>query len=365
MKKRILFLSITALLFASSVSATSVGAVPGSINFGDIEPGETVEQQIYIRTNNVNQNFTVEPTAASARQSQLFSSNFESRDSVSEQDLDDWIELEEATIDPLTQIENPDIPMSNPPRVNGEFTFTINVPSDAEPGYRRGTVRLNPDLTGDGDGAGAEVIGETRLSYTFNVPGNAERDIAVQDVRSFRLGEDEASVELLLNNRGTVTTSTQSFDVDILDGSGSSKATLSASSAYLEPGESQWVYASWSEDDSIEEGSYQVDGEVDYFTGSAYASGSFSLPDFDVVEVVPSDSPQSDGDERGGLPVWLVFMILAILTVLMWSFDIEPFWILAIIGGLAVASFILLSGVSNYLLVVLLMVTGILFYGVM
>ena len=364
MRKRILFLGIVVLLFASLGASNSVGIVPGSIDFGEIEAGETIEQDVFVRTSGFSSEYQIHPRVSNMRKSMLFSSSFEGYNEVSEQSHSDWFNIESVTVDPSTDIDNSEVPMTNPPRVDGRFTVGLNVPSDAEPGYRRGRIRLNPDIEADGDGAGALTIGETRMSYEFNVPGEVERDINVQDVRGFRLGEDEASVELLLTNRGTVTTSTERFEVDILDQSGSSSATLRASGTILEPGESEWTNALWT-GESVDEGTYQIDGELDYLTGSAYASGSFSLSD--IVEVVPEDSPtvEDEESERATVPLWLVFMVLALLGVLMWSFDIDPFWILAIVGGLAVAAFILLSGVSNYLLVVLLMTVGIVVYGVM
>jgi hypothetical protein len=47
----------------------------------------------------------------------------------------------------------------------------------------------------------------------------------------------------------------------------------------------------------------------------------------------------------------------------MWGFDIEPFWIMLVIGVLAISALILLSGISNLLLLVLLIVVGIVIYG--
>jgi len=360
MKKSVV-LSLFLVSMSYIVVAASVGAVPGNLNFGQVEPGETVEQDIYVRTNFGN-NFTVSPSVTSDRSENIF--DIDESYSISEQGSSNWITVEDAMVDPGER-RTIELDGGSSTSVSGEFPLTLEVPSDAEPGLHFGRIRLNSDISGDDDGAGTVNFGEAVVRYSLEVEGHADRSIEVQDIRAFRLGESEASVEVLLTNTGSVTTSTERFEVDVYDSSRREMTELSVSSSRIAPGDSEWVAATWSDGDRIEGGSYEIDGDVSYLTGSSYASGSFSLPDFDVVEVVPSDSPQSDEDERDGLPVWLVFMVLVILGVLMWSFDIEPFWILAIVGGLAVASFILLSGVSNYLLVVLLMVTGILFYGVM
>ena len=241
----------------------------------------------------------------------------------------------------------------------------MDIPENAEPGYRYGNIRLNPQFTDlEQEGSGARVVTPTRIPYSFRVAGEVERNIIAQDVRGFRLGEDRAAVEVLLRNQGTVTTSTEEFEMEVFDSNRNVETTLQASGTILGPGESQWVDASWTDRNGVEEGNYQIDGEVDYFTGSAYASGSFSLPDFDVVEVRPDDSPAVDNeDERESVPLWLVVMVLVILGVLMWSFGIEPFWILAIVGFIGISAFILMSGISNMLLVVLLIVVGIVVYG--
>ncbi len=358
--KKFFILSIFILSTVYGVAGASVGAVPGNLNFGEVEPGDTIEQDIYIRTNFGN-NFTVSPSVSSDRSSNIF--DIDRSYSISEQGSSEWITVEEGIVDP-DQRRTVELDGGSSTSVSGEFPLTLEVPEDAEPGLHFGRIRLNADISGEEGGAGTINFGEAVIRYSMEVEGHADRDKVVQDVRGFRTSEDEASIEVLLSNTGTVTTSSQSFDIDVLDSRGENVETLRVSGLRLEPGETEWTNARW-RGDNVNEGTYQIDGEVDYLTGSAFASGSFSLDD--IVQVVPEDSPTVDDEEseRATVPLWLVFMVLALLGVLMWSFDIEPFWILAIVGGLAVASFILLSGVSNYLLVVLLMTVGIVVYGVM
>lgn len=366
--RRALFLAVVFVLFAGFVQATSIGAVPSSLDFGEVQQGEEIEQSIYItvRSATSRQNFTVNPSANGISAGTLFSDRFSNEAEISEQSSRDWWSFEEATVGPNITVQADDLDISGLPRLNGVATGTLEIPDDAEPGLRYGYINLNANPPQGAEGAGnVGFVSPTRVRYSFYVQGEPDRSIQVQDVRSFRLDEDRAAIEVLLSNRGTVTTTAQDFEIDVTDSSRSSVASVEANGITLEPGETQWVDATWSDTERIEGGSYEIDGEVDYFTGSAYASGSFSLPDFNVVEVRPDDSPAVDGDERSTVPLWLVFMVLALLGVLMWSFDIEPFWILLIVGGLAVSSFILLSGVSNYLLVVLLMTVGIVMYGVM
>jgi hypothetical protein len=352
----------------SITSAASLGAAPSNIDLGVVEPGDTVEKEIYVRVSNVDNNFTISPYANGIAPITLFESYDSSR--LSEKSSSSWWDFEESIVNPNTEIPDNQINLENNnlPTLHGYSKGTLTVPADAEPGIRRGHIQLGSDLsssgTDSGASAGARFIAPTRISYVFDVAGNVKRDVIVQDIRGIRTDTNRASIELLLSNEGTTTVTSQNFEIDI-QRRDNTIDTLTAKGITLEPGETQWTNAYWT-GSQVDEGQYYLDGEVDYFTGSAYASGSFSLGDIVTVEQAPDDSPVTDGqDSRETVPMWLVFMVLAIMAVLMWSFDIEPFWIMAIVGGLAISAFILLSGVSNYLLVVLLMAVGIVVYGVM
>jgi hypothetical protein len=362
-RSKFLVVSLFLVFFCGSVFSASIGALPGITDFGEIERGETIERSIYVTSADVRNNFTVDPSTGSDGDADLFAETFPGRFEVSEQPFEDWITMEEKTIDPLTQ-RTVELEGGGRANINGEFTFRMEVPDDAEPGIRRGLINLNPELSTNGsEGAGAQLIGTTQISYSFEIPGEADRQINVQDVRAFRQGEDSAAVEVLLRNEGTVTASTENFEVDILDSRRNREATVSVSGIILEPGESQWVDGFWNEETQIEEGTYQIDGSVNYMTGSATASGSFSLPGIDRIEVRPEDSPGSDEETGDGVPVWFVIIVLTILGVLMWGFEIEPFWIIAIVGTLGISSFIIISGLPNFLLAILLGVIGIVVYG--
>lgn len=361
MNRKFLLLAISSLFFVGLGTSASVGTVPGFIDFGEVEPGSTVEHTVYITTNFDN-NFTVNPSARSGSQSMMFMESQDARYETSEEDIKSWVELpQNAEVDPNNRYRV-DVGGS-PANAYGEFDVTIRVPSDAEPGYHYGRIRLNPEIPAESQRAGTTNWGETVPNFRFRVTGNAEREVQVQDVRGFRLGETQAAIEVLLNNRGTVTTTVENFEINIFDSTRNQEASLRVSGTTLTPGESEWVDANWDSNSALEQDTYQIDGNIDYLTGSSTASGSFSLPGFDVVEVRPDDSPATDSEERGGLPLWLVVMVLVIFAVLMWSFGIDPFWMLLIIGVLGISAFILMSGLSNILLLVLLIVVSIVVYG--
>lgn len=359
MERKFTLLALTLTLISSSAFSASIGAAPGTIEFGEVEKGETITQEIYLTTT-FEDEFQVNPSFSSAGNQEMFEG--QNKFETSEEDITSWVELESAEV---SSNRSKEFQLSDGSKVNsnGEFTMRVEIPRDAEPGYHHGMIRLNPSITSNEEGSpGALTWGETVVHFRFKVEGDAERLLTVQDVRGFRLQEDSAAVEVLLRNSGTVTTSTEGFSFDVYDQRRNQITSLYANGETLAPGESAWVAAQWNEEDRIEQGVYQIDGEVDYITGSATASGRFSLPDYNVVEVRPEDSPGSS-EEEDSLPMWLVLIVLLLLGVLMWGFDIQPFWILLVVGVLGISAVIFLTGVSNLLILILLIVVGIVAYG--
>ena len=365
MEKKLL-LVFALVIFVIPALSVSISTYPSYVEFEDVEKGQTYENQIFLGVDNLGDNATLdlEITPVTYGPNQLFSNpNFE-QERISEEVIGDWWSFD-TNVTPESASFSPE---GTSRRFEGVLNIELDVPDDADSGLRYGYLKISPAVnnTDIGGLAGAGVNTGRKMGYTVDIQGNVQRDIRVRRVRAFRLDENRAAVEVLLRNEGTVTTSTEDFQIEVLDSGRSEEAVLTASGVKIEPGQSRWVEASWESEGEIEEGQYQINGQVDFLTGQAVASGSFTLPGFNVVEVRPDDSPAVDGEEQQDtVPLWLVFMVLVIMAVLMWSFDIEPFWIMAIVGGLAISAFILLSGVSNYLLVVLLMAVGIVVYGVM
>lgn len=365
MEKKLILVSFAVILLSGSAIAASIGTVPGSIDLGQVERGETIEKEVYITVSDFPQDdVQLQPEISSSALIELREQD-SARYATSEEDFDSWVNFQNTRFNTSTT-ETIELNGGDFVNADGVLEMTVSIPNDAEPGHHYGEVRLNPGVQ-TGEGGGTLNWGETRPNLHFRVSGNAERQISVGDVRAFRTDEDSAALEVLLSNRGTVTTTVQTFDVNILDSSRNNEATLTVSGGKLTPNgpnSSKWFDVVWHDSQGIDQGTYQIDGTANYMTGSATASGSFSLPGFDVVEVRPEDSPGSNNQEGGdGVPVWFVAIVLSIIGVLMWGFEIEPFWIVSILGILGISAFILLSGVPNFLLVVLLTVVGIIVYG--
>jgi hypothetical protein len=362
MQKKLVTLFFFTVVLSGLVSSAALGTVPGNIDFGTVEPGETVSTDLYLTVSDFPQDvIRLDPQISSTASLQLDDSGDPDRYAISQEDFSDWISLENSVVNVSSsrevQLENGAV------NSDGRVTVVLEVPRDAEPGHHYGQLNLNPGVS-TGSGGGSINWGETVPGIHFRVPGNAERQVSARDVRAFRRGQSSALVEVLLVNTGTVTVDTEGFTLDVLDAQGDVETTLPLSGTKLAPdgpNSSEWVQAYWDSGGQIGEGAYEVSGDVNYITGAATASGSFTLPGINRIEVRPED-PDDPSSGGGGVPIWLVVILLSILGVLMWGFDIEPFWILTVLGVLGISAFILLSGISNMLIPVLLIVVGAIVY---
>lgn len=343
----VLIILITPLAYSAFPEMT-----PTSLEIDSVEPGETYETNIYLGDDlGPNETVEIEVEVSEIATRTLFSERYDQHERISEQRIGEWWSFE---VDHLNA-ENEFSPEGSGETFEGRIQATLDVPNDAEPGLRYGSINMDPEVVTEDEATPGGQLGfafSPNLRYELDIEGNVNRDLHAQDVRAFRLDEDQIAIEVLLTNQGTVTTSFENFEVEIIDESRNIEGKVNISGDNLEPEESRWFDATWNEDEPIEEGSYEIDGELNYFTGRAYASGSFSLPEFDTIEVRPEDSPAVEGEEEK-LPMWLVLMTLVVLGVLMWSFEIDPVWIFGIMGVLVISAFVWITGVSNLLLAML------------
>lgn len=361
MNSKLYFLVVSFLLVSANVSASSIGTVPGFLEFGEVEEGETISQEIYI-TSTFDSELTLNPELTSGA-GNAFEEDEPARFETSEESIESWTSIDQNVI--VSQNNSETITLEDGTNVvaEGKFTVEIDIPSDAEPGYHYGTIRLNPEFSSEEGVTGTRNWGEAVPYIRFKVKGNADRQVSVQDIRAFRRDQSIADIEVLLRNTGSVTVSTNYGDLDILSTNKENEGDFNIEGVTLEPGESQWVSGAWSENSKIEQGTFQVNGRVDYITGNAVASGSFSLPGINQVEVRPEEDSSDTSEEKDSVPIWFVTIVLVILGVLMWGFEIEPFWIVVVLGVLGISAFILLSGLPNFLLLILIVVVGIVIYG--
>lgn len=339
---------VMVFLLINIVGAAFVGTVPGSMELNELERGEEYELEFYVTTD-LEEDFFLEPEYRTPFTNSLFRSN-ERAEMISQQDKSEWIDFNRETfeIDPsnTTVVE-----VGNTSReVEGQISFTLDIPSDAEPGIHYGRISTNPQIsTGDGDGAGSINVGQSDFGFNFELEGSPSRALVVDSITGFRRAEDSAVLRKGIRNEGSVTIETSRYDLKVLDSEGESVGNLTRTGVRVPPGQNKRIDLDWRSDSRIEGGTYHVEGEVDYLTGSAIADSTFTMPDFDVIEIEDGETSQ-DVEESQTLPLWLVLMVLSVLGVLMWSFEIDPVWILSTVGFMMISSLIIFSGISNLLI---------------
>ncbi len=365
-----LTLALLAVFLASSASAVSIGTVPGIQELGTVERGETVEVNFYVKTNARNE-FVLRPEYS--RPSNDFFQPLNRKDrsydfepeQASQEDISSWIdwEREEFRVDPSTKRTATTRTGDRISGVQGTVTFDLNVPQDAEPGYHAGYVHMNPDLSDSG--GTVQNIGLARPMFVFRVPGEATRDLEISDVQGLRAGDSSARVDLVLENTGTVTVGVRPAEFSIFQGA-SQMDEVNTGTIYVEPGSREVIRQDWGTGGRLEAGEYRIRGTMNYVTGTAFFDQTFDITQF--VQIQSSDQNVAGnrtgvpGGSGGDLPLWLVAMILILLGVLLYSFEIDPLWIVAIVGVTAISLFILMTGLPTWLIAVLIILTFTMIY---
>lgn len=367
-----LCLVILMVFLASMASAESIGVAPGFQDFGEIQRGESRVANMYITTAGYDTPFGVAPEVDEPLTSTFMDAQDSpvSVDEYTGEDIDGWIRFEQNTYTVTPGNTTPyTLEDGTPVNAAGQVEFYIDVPQDAEPGYHAGMLNVNPQLGGSGSGFGASARGQSMYTFVFRVPGNVERSIEVIDARGIRTGEDEARIDMRVANRGTVTTAIQGADVDVYNRQTQELiGNLGIGYYTLTPGEST-VISSNIRSENISQGSYQMNGTMNYIGGSSFVSQqTFSLADTIQQNVPDSDSFGDTGagtdQVSDGGPTWLLLLFVLMVSVIMYAFEFDMFSIVLIAGGLGIVGFILMSGIPNWILLILLTSTaGILMYG--
>jgi len=360
--RKLLILLILLVGLTYSAASTSVGTAPGTQNLGEFEPGESYEVFFYVTTRGIDSTFTIEPEFRSASTSDFErepDENGFNPEEASQQDMSDWIEFSQDTYNVNPNQENvASLDSGSSVRYNEEVSYTIHVPEDAEPGYHRGAVNLNPDIDAGGAGASSVAnIGLTQYNFYFEVPGHAERDLRIMDVRSVRTGDNSARFDFIVENNGTVTTQVQRSDTEVFDDVGDEAGELSTGGQLIEPGQQEIISTDWTSDE-VGGGEYRVRGDMNYITGDSIVDETVTISDHIQVE------EDDEEEDTGSVSTWLVIMILVVLGVLMYSFEIDPIVIAAVVGVAGISALILMLGLPNYLIGILVLLTAaILYYG--
>ncbi|MFB6204364.1 MAG: hypothetical protein ABEJ75_01830 [Candidatus Nanohaloarchaea archaeon] len=363
--KKTVFLVAAALLF-TGIGAAYVGTAPGVQNLGKLEPGKTYEAYFYIVTDR-NNPFIIKPGYTRPHTSMLTGGKTSYGyvpANASGEDISSWVHLPDTyQVNPsnvkVIQLRNGGVA-----RANQKVEFEISIPKDAEPGWHAGAINLNPQFSASASGTtSVQTVGVTQFVFVFYVdretpPTRAIRDLKILGVNSLRTSEDQVRIDFLMKNNGTVTTKIQRAKTLIYNEVGNKTGKIIIGGERLAPGETRIVETYWSQQ-SLDAGIYRVEGKMSYITGSAYIDETINISK--IIEI--RQGPQPDG-EKSRVPYWLVLMVLVLLGAMMYYFELDPVWIVVLLGLLGISLYIILTGLPLYLLGLLLLLSvGVLIYG--
>jgi hypothetical protein len=364
---RNLFLVFALIMVAvpPALAQSTVGAAPGFRDLGTIERGESRQVTFYI-TSDASDTFELSAGFDPPLYSRVFDgTNIEDR--YSREPIESWIDFnqESYVINPndtnTVRLQN-----GAPVTSQGRVTFEIDVPTDAEPGYRAGAVSLSPAASESGNVVGASNIGIARPSFSFRVPGSVERDIDLQGLRALRTGSNSAQIVAEFQNTGTVTTRLDSVSASVVNEAGQRVGNVSFGVEIIDPGDLTRLETNWRGED-VDGGEYSLEGSANYITGNAYIGGGeadFVLTD-QIRQRVEIEDPESDGgdeEEQGDSSTVLVLIFLAFLGALLYSFDFDPFYIVVGVCTAGLVLLVLSTGIPSLLIAPLLIISGALVY---
>jgi hypothetical protein len=352
------------VILSQAVVAESIAMSPASHELGDISRGSSERVEVYVDAIGYDEPFSIEPSYQKPRISAIMNEDRTVKSSYSHQDIASWIEFSQDTyrIDPEGKVN------FSGKTYDGRITYTVDVPSsDAEPGIHGGVI--TPQIVDEGEGSGfsASSLGLAVYQFQFRVPGTAYTQLEYNP-RVIRTGPEEITVVNRIVNQGTVSTVANEARFTLANANETFSTSRTINSIFVPAGGRETV-VKVIDSSQVSAGNYQIEGNVNFMTGSATASESFSLSD--IVDVEPGELENDSSGPTGSfdndsLPFWLVVMVLVMVGVLMYSFNIDPIWIIMAVGVLGISMFVIFSPVPNYILAVLLTATGLLvYYGLM
>lgn len=361
MKK--VLIAIVTLFFVSQAAAYSIGLAPPQTNLGQVERGETYEVEFYLVASDLSQPETLEPVAGRVSSNTLEGmgqQNYFDYDEYSAEPVAPWINFDQDTYTVRPGDASYEVAGRE---VSANVSFFLDVPSTAEPGYHAVNIQFEPQQS-EGEGSSIQTIALMPHKVFFRVPGDAERELSIEEMNGVRTDNDAVRVTADVRNTGTVTTylPPQRLDVSSEQGPGGS---VGMGGEYIPPGETVTIERTWSKlNQEIDAGNYRVTGSLDYATGSAFVDETFTISDF--IQITPGGGSGEgiipSGQDGSSPPTFLILMFLVIVGSIMYAFEIDPLLIILSMASLGAMAFIYFSGLPLYVAGAVLVMTVALFY---
>jgi len=356
---QLLLIAFLTIIFTGVASAQAqISTTPGFLDAGELEPGTEAEITYFVSVT-ADENVTLDVEVTEPISSRLWGDDIPIEENeYSQEDISGWVDApDQITVDPSNEV-NREFGGGN-----AELVVEIDIPDDAEPGYHAGMVRLDPVNVDLDDGFGAGAYSASIPEFMFRVPGEASRQIELSDLEAIRTGEEEVQLLATFRNTGTVTVRSEGGEAEVVNNNGRSEGTVYVSEFTVSPGETTQVDATWSGTDG---GQYSLEGTVDYITGEAYVgppTAEFAITGAIQEAVdVQEGSESSSSSSNDSTPLWIVIMVLVILGAILYSMDIDPFWIVLMLGFIGILSAIVFTGLPNWLLILLVVGLAVAYY---
>ena len=310
---------LATVLLSCSAFGLGIGAAPGTINFGDVYRGKRYVGQSYILTTSKNKIVVslryAEPHMAwmvhpGARTDYNLSQ-------ASEEDISKWISFPQnpVLIDPSYKTY---IRLANGETIaaNKKIAFYLNIPRNAEPGYHMGSISIDPQMSSE-LGTGVSTIGISRIVFTFKVPGRVERDFSIISIEARRSSANDVEFDILVKNKGTVTTSFRISEVKVFDSEGNIVTVISSGWSKLRPGETGIIPVYWHPKTNVAGKPFTVKAKISWNYGESSYTQDVRIPE--KIEI-----RKASQSKCSAYPMWFVVATVIAVMVGVYYFDSMP-----------------------------------------
>jgi len=297
---------------SNQAKAISLGAAPGVMEIGELEKGKEYSVNFYLLTNSPTDLVTT--LSYGEGKKSMFEKNVSSPyvfvpDETSEEDTSQWVKFVRSK---MVVSDKNSFPVRFPDgsiiNANEKASLIINVPSDAEAGYHHFEVVLSPEISAKGaGGVGVSTIGVTRPVFIFKISGKAEREGSIEGVAGARSKNNNAEIDVLFRNAGTVTISARVKSLKIYDEFGEYVNTIEGGYVKIPPKTTGILKVYWIDDNKDKQKTIRVEANVDYLTGTVSKEAMVTIP---KAEVLPMKEIKMEE-----FPWWIIILIIGIVLL--------------------------------------------------
>ena len=317
----LLFTILTCISIPASSYGLSIGAAPGAIDIGDVEPGEDYLAVFYLITNSEDE-LMIDVNYIDVQMDKFTKSLSYPKfinTIASQEDISGWIEFPENPL--FVNSGESHVTPDGSIRYQKKVTGILHVPRDAEPGYHIGGINMNPSIvSGGGKSNSVTTIGITRVLFAFNVVGPKEplREGKIVGIEAEREPQ-RVRIDILFKNTGTTTIYTRIKELLVYDDFNHLTTRTHSGGVYVKPDSYAILSAYW-DGDQMKTGKYRVNTTLNYITGDATKEGSVTIPDIVTSRIMPTQMIS-----KCEFP-WTITIIILIVMLIIYFKKVTDSW---------------------------------------